>query len=143
MKFLLTASMFISTSIALACPNLTGTYRDNQGSITEFIQNGCESIKVIAANQPEAELLTDGVVREIFNQTIDANGIEVKVQVTLQATFTANELVVNTLERAEAQGQISESSAQSIVTLLSNGDMQTITTTSYGQVTTAIETKIN
>ena len=142
MKFLIAALMLISSSIAFSCPNFTGAYRDNEGNVTQYVQTGCESLNVIGSNQPTVSVITDGVMREVLNQTFNENGIEVKVKISIQATFTSSELIVNSINHAVANGQDFDDNMFANISLLPNGDMKTVTTKSDGSVTTSIDSKV-
>lgn len=62
MKILITLCLSLFASIALACPNLSGSYLDSDNTPYRVIQNDCSSVIVNEGNSSQT-ILTDGNYR--------------------------------------------------------------------------------
>jgi hypothetical protein len=86
MKLFFALCFSLSATAALACTDLSGTYRDDNSETFTLVQSGCESVTVNDSSHSET-MITDGVPRVISED--DSS------RITASATFVGDNLTVD------------------------------------------------
>lgn len=127
MKYLVLFSALLFAQVSVACVDLSGKYRSSEDqSIYELRQEGCSKLSMIDS-EGTSELLTDGAERLFYTSDIEMGGVVIgTIEVYLRANFEGNGLVLNQKMVMTVQGQSSETNAKMTTTLMSNGNIQTV-----------------
>ncbi len=133
MKVLLTLTLSIYASMALACTDFTGTYRDQEFKVYSVLQSGCSSI-VLNNDEGTFGAQADGILR--------VSSEDQQARVLTAISFSGKDLIMDhhiELKVAlppEVPADIIPGRIYSIYGKLGNGDLG-VTTTVYnlnGQV---------
>ena len=141
MKSLIGLSVFLFSTVSLACTNFSGTYLNLERKTYTVAQNGCESLS-LESDDGIFTALTDGVLRA--SSESDDSTIFTAISFSGKDLIVDNHLHLKVQLPPEIPADVIPVRMYSIYSKLFNGDIS-ITTTAYnmnGQVL-GIETGIH
>jgi hypothetical protein len=135
LKLLIILPFLVLSSVALACTDFTGTYRDlENASEVQIIQTKCTSVTTIS----------DGAtVVMAIDGKFNILSYEEPVTVLYRAVFESNNLVIDFRIHLDLSDVSTDQVSNVVFSLDSNNDLLTVTTQPDGTVVTLRQTRIN
>ena len=143
MKLLIVLVSTIFTTSIFACTDFTGNFKDNDGSITNLVQDACKSIKM--TNLQDSTSITvynDGQTHLSLQQDIVVEGKVVgKITMFTKMAFQGASLIIDMTANVDTNEQSQTQTTHMESSLNANGDLVSIQTVN-GETETSISTRV-
>ena len=128
MKFLIIALATIFSASALACTDFSGTFRNDDGSISTITQNACESL-TITQDQISYTLINDGKSHLSLEHDLVIDGRVVgHFQMYSSMSFVDSTIVVDTTMNVVDMSGSQTDTSHAVSSLNSDGDLVSLET---------------
>ena len=137
MKLLLTLSLLCLSSMALACPDFSGTYylNEEESKQVKIVQIGCETITSIFSTNTLV-LIIDGKYHETYSGLVSSDDGTVlgKVVISELGNFGTTELFYDVKTHVEfVNGStLQDKVEKSVMTINAEGDLESVMTKEDG-----------